>query len=97
MAISVGIDVSKNKHACFIIYSEGEGLADVSTKPTWMGFHCLLKRIQDCTTPQDKTKIGPEATGHYGHNLLVFLLDNGLDLRSEAEPITYKSYTENQN
>ena len=70
MVISVGIDVSKDKHDCFILSSEGETLAD--------GFNFLLRKIQDCTTPQDKIKVGLEATGHYSYNLLGFLLDNGL-------------------
>ena len=29
MVVSVGIDVSKDKHDCFIVSSEGEVLADV--------------------------------------------------------------------
>lgn len=29
MVVSVGIDVSKDKHDCFIVNSEGEVLADV--------------------------------------------------------------------
>ena len=79
MVISVGIDVSKDKHDCFIVSSEGEVLADVFTIPNTMdGFHCLLQRVRDCITPQDKIKVGLEATGHYSYNLLGFLLDNGL-------------------
>ncbi len=79
MVVSVGIDVSKDKHDCFIVSSEGEVLADVFTIPNNMdGFHCLLQRIRDCTTPQDKIRVGLEATGHYSYNLLGFLLDNGL-------------------
>ena len=79
MVISVGIDVSKDKHDCFIVSSEGEVLVDVFTIPNNMdGFHCLLQRIQTCATPQDKIKVGLEATGHYSYNLLGFLLDNGL-------------------
>ena len=42
------------------------------------GFHCMLQRIRESTTPQDKIKVGLEATGHYSYNLLGFLLDNGL-------------------
>lgn len=42
------------------------------------GFHCLLQRIRDCSSPQDKIKVGLEATGHYSSNILGFLLDNGL-------------------
>ncbi len=79
MVVSVGINVSKDKHDCFIASSEGEVLADVFTIPNNMdGFHCLLQRIQDCTNSQDKIKVGLEATGHYSYNLLGFLLDNGL-------------------
>ena len=79
MVISVGIDVSKDKHDCFIVSSEGEVLADVFTISNNMdGFHCLLQRIRGCVTPQDKIKVGLEATGHYSYNLLGFLLDNGL-------------------
>ena len=77
--ISVGIDVSKDKHDCFIVNSEGEVLADVFTIHNTMdGFNFLLQRIRDCTMPQDKIKVGLEATGHYSYNLLGFLLDNGL-------------------
>ena len=79
MVISVGIDVSKDKHDCFIVSSEGEVLADVFTVPNNMdGFHCLLQRIQSCAVSQGKIKVGLEATGHYSYNLLGFLLDNGL-------------------
>ena len=79
MVISVGIDVSKDKHDCFIVSSEGEVLADVFTVPNNMdGFHCLLQRVQSCAVSQDKIKVGLEATGHYSYNLLGFLLDNGL-------------------
>ena len=77
--ISVGIDVSKGKHDCFIVSSEGEVLADAFTIPNTLdGFHCLLQRIRECTTPQDEIKVGLEATGHYSYNLPGFLLDNGL-------------------
>ena len=79
MVVSVGIDVSKDKHDCFIVSSDGEVLADVFTIPNTLdGFTCLLQRIRECTTPQDKIMVGLEATGHYSYNLLGFLLDNGL-------------------
>jgi transposase len=77
--ISVGIDVAKDKHDCFIISAEGEVLADVFTISNSMdGFRCLLQKIQDCSSPKDKIKVGLEATGHYSYNILGFLLDNGL-------------------
>lgn len=79
MVVSVGIDVSKDKHDCFIVSSEGEVLSDVFTIPNnTEGFLCLLQRIRDCTDTQDKIKVGLEATGHYSYNLLGFLLNNGL-------------------
>ena len=77
--ISVGIDVAKDKHDCFIISAEGEVLVDVFTIPNSMdGFQSLLQKIRSCTSPQDKIKVGLEATGHYSYNILGFLLDNGL-------------------
>ena len=79
MVISVGIDVSKDKHDCFIVSSEGKVLADVFTIPNTMeGLNFLLQKLRECTTPRDKVKVGLEATGHYSYNLLGFLLDNGL-------------------
>lgn len=44
--ISVGIDISKDKHDCFIVSSEGEALADVFTVPNNMDrFLCLMQQI----------------------------------------------------
>ena len=77
--ICVGIDVSKDKHDCFILNSEGEVLADVFTIPNNRdGFETLLQRIRSCALPADKIKVGLEATGHYSYNILGFLLDSGL-------------------
>ena len=77
--VCVGIDVAKDKHDCFILSSEGEVLADVFTIANNRdGFETLLQKIQSCTCPSDKIKVGLEATGHYSYNILGFLLDNGL-------------------
>ena len=74
MVVSVGIDVSKDKHDCFIVSSEGEVLADVFTIPNTMdGFHCLLQRIRDCTAPQDKIKVGLEATMSPGATMSIWI------------------------
>ena len=76
--IFVGIDVSKDKHDCFIISSEGEVLADGFTiSNSKEGFEMLLQTINTCTGIDQKIKVGLEATGHYSYNLLGFLLDNG--------------------
>ena len=77
--IAVGIDVSKDKHDCFIMDSEGSVLADVFTVANdQMGFDRLYQTI--CSVVQDlsKVKVGLEATGHYSYNILGFLLDKGL-------------------
>ena len=77
--VCVGIDVAKDKHDCFILSSESEVLADVFTIANNLeGFETLLQRIQSCTKPEDKIKVGLEATGHYSYNILGFLLDKGL-------------------
>ena len=77
--ICVGIDVAKDKHDCFFLSSEGEVLADVFTIPNNAeGFDLLLQTIRRCTRPQDKIKVGLEATGHYSYNILGFLLDKGM-------------------
>jgi len=77
--IFVGIDVAKEKHDCFILSSEGEILADVFTiSNNAEGFDTLLQTIRSCTHPEDKIKVGLEATGHYSYNILGFLLDKGL-------------------
>jgi len=75
--VLVGIDVAKDKHDCFIISSEGKVLANVFTIPNSMdGFIHLRQAIQACAKPQDKIKVGLEATGHYSYNILGFLLDS---------------------
>ena len=77
--VNVGIDVAKDKHDCFILSSEGEVLADVFTIPNNAeGFDTLLQTIHRCVPPEDKIKVGLEATGHYSYNILGFLLDKGL-------------------
>ena len=77
--ICVGIDVAKDKHDCFILSSDGEILADVFTIPNNAeGFDTLLQTIHRCVPPEDKIKVGLEATGHYSYNILGFLLDKGL-------------------
>lgn len=77
--ISVGIDVAKDKHDCFILSSEGEILADVFTIENNMnGFQYLLQVIQDCKDASGNIKVGLEATGHYSCNIVGFLMKHGL-------------------
>ena len=77
--LCVGIGVAKDKHDCFILSAEGEVLADVFTIPNNAeGFDRLLQTIRSCSQPQEKIKVGLEATGHYSCNILGFLLNKGL-------------------
>ena len=77
--IYVGIDVSKDKHDCTIVSSEGEVLADVFTIQNNLdGFNLLFQRLKSVAPDLTKVKVGLEATGHYSYNILGFLLDKGL-------------------
>ena len=76
--ILVGIDVSKDKHDCFIMNSDGEVLFDsFIIMNNLEGFQNLYKKILSVETDFLKIKVGLEATGHYSYNLLGFLLDKG--------------------
>ena len=77
--IYVGIDVSKDKHDCYIVNSDGEVLKDVFTIQNNLdGFMLLFQRIKSVAPDLSKVKVGLEATGHYSYNILGFLLDKGL-------------------
>lgn len=77
--ILVGIDVAKDKHDCFIMNSDGEALTKVFTFPNNLdGFNFFYEKISSVSNTKDKIKVGLEATGHYGYNLLGFLLNKGL-------------------
>lgn len=70
--IYVGIDVAKDKHDCYIVNSNGEIIKDVFTiKNNLSGFNELLDSIPNPSS--ENIKIGLEATGHYGINLISFL------------------------
>ena len=68
--IYVGIDVSKDKHDCTIVSSEGEVLADVFTVQNNLdGFKLLFQRLKSIAPDLTKVKVGLEATGHYSYNM----------------------------
>ena len=77
--IYIGIDVSKDKHDCYIVNSDGEVLKDVFTIQNNLdGFNLLFQVLQSAAPDLSKVKVGLEATGHYSYNILGFLLDKGL-------------------
>ena len=76
--IYVGIDVAKDKHDCFVTNSDGEVLFPAFPIPNNLdGFHDLCQKIRSVTDDFSKVKVGLEATGHYGYNLLGYLTDKG--------------------
>ncbi len=77
--IYVGIDITKDKHDCFITNSDGETLFNVFTIPNNReGYDNLYQKISSLTSDFSEIKVGLEATGHYNYNLLGFLIDKGL-------------------
>ena len=77
--VYVGIDVTKDKHDCFIANSDGEILYDVFTIQNDMdGFEDLFFKIKTASRDLSKVKVGLEATGHYSCNILGFLHNKGL-------------------
>ena len=77
--IFAGIDVSKDKHDCFITNSDGQVLFKAFTIPNNReGFDDLYQKITSVTVDLTNVKVGLEATGHYSYNILGFLLDKGL-------------------
>ena len=77
--IYVGIDVSKDKHDCFITNSDGEVLFNAFTIANNRdGFNQLYQKIEAVMEDITKVKAGLEATGHYSYNLLGYLIDKDL-------------------
>lgn len=74
-----GIDVAKDKHDCFITDSDGMVLAKPFTiSNNHRGFDDLFSKLNSCSVDLSNIKVGLEATGHYSHNLLEFLISKGL-------------------
>ena len=72
----VGIDISKFKHDCFIITETGEVIKNsFSFNNSKEGFDYLLSILKALDQSQE-IRIGLEATGHYGDNLMLFLNEN---------------------
>ena len=73
----VGIDISKFKHDCFIQSETGEVIKkSFSFNNSKDGFDYLLNVLNALDHSQE-IRIGLEATGHYGDNLMPFLNEHG--------------------
>lgn len=78
--IVVGIDVAKDKHDCVILNVDGSVLQKpFSVENSLDGFISLLERIESFESDFSKVKVGLEACGHYGYNLLGWLLNKGFE------------------
>lgn len=87
----IGIDISKYKHDCYIEDSNGVVIRDsFSFDNTKEGFEYFLSVVQSLDHSQE-IKIGLEATGHYGANLISLLNDNHLTFM-EANPLDVKNF-----
>lgn len=74
--IYVGIDVSKDKHDCCILSSDGQVLLKPFSVPNNIeGFNCLYSVIISFEKSPNNVKVGLEATGHYSFNILGYLLE----------------------
>ena len=70
--IYVGIDVSKDKHDCYIVNSDGKVLADVFTVENNLeGFDLLFQRLKSVARDLDNVKVGLEATGRVNPKFCV--------------------------
>ena len=77
--IYIVFDIAQDKHDCFITNSDAEVLFNAFTiANNREGFEILFQKIQSVSDDLIKVNVGLEATGHYGYNLLRFLLDTGL-------------------
>ncbi|NLL74235.1 MAG: IS110 family transposase [Erysipelothrix sp.] len=86
----IGIDVAKRNHVVAIVDQHGE----VLLKPTEFensspGFNSLYELIKSFIL--DRHYVGLEATGHYGDNLIRFLLDKRCDVRM-INPLTTDAF-----
>ena len=73
--ILVGINVTKDKHVCFIMSKEAEVFANVfAISNSSKDFDCLLQRIRDCFGNQEKIKVEFEVTEYCSYNIFDFFL-----------------------
>ncbi len=77
--VFIGIDVGKFDHCCAVMDSDGEVLVNpFFFQNNSEGFDLLLQTIKPFRSSRHIS--GLESTGHYGDNLLRFLLDNRFEV-----------------
>ena len=91
----VGIDVSKYKHDCFIVTSDGEIIRDpFSFGNDHDGFQALLSALSSLGD-RENIRIGFEATAHYTLNLKLFL-ENAHYSFMEFNPVLLAKFNKSQ-
>lgn len=85
----VGIDISKFKHDCAIIDELGDVITSSwSFNNDYEGFALFRELL---TALDGEKKIGFESTGHYGHNLKMFLETNNFSFM-EINPLLISKF-----
>ena len=91
----VGVDVSKYKHDCFIVTSDGEVIREsFSFGNDHDGFQTLLSAL-DPLGDHSNIRIGFEATAHYTLNLKLFL-ENAHYSFMEFNPVLLSKFNKSQ-
>jgi transposase len=73
--IFIGIDIASSKHDCVITNQHGKILEEPFTiKNDYQGFALLAQKIEK-HIGNHQVCIGLESTGHYGNNLISFLVE----------------------
>ena len=87
----IGIDISKYKHDCFIVSSEGEAPFGVfSFENNKAGFEMFLDKLNSLDISEEK-RIGFESTSHYSLNLKLFLEKHNYTFM-EFQPVLISQY-----
>ena len=87
----IGIDISKYKHDCFIVSSEGEAPFGVlSFENNKAGFEMFLDKLNSLDISEEK-RIGFESTSHYSLNLKLFLEKHNYTFM-EVQPALISQY-----
>lgn len=74
----IGIDIASQKHDCCILDESKKELASFSFPNTSLGFQSFLCEVSQFASPEN-ARVGLEATGVYGDNLICFLRQNGFE------------------
>ena len=83
LMLFVGIDVSKSKHNCYLVDSEGTVYENnLQILNNCQGFKTLSQTITSICQTQNhkKVKIGLESTGHYSTNITNYLYSEGFEV-----------------